>query len=216
MKTIPAPSFWTNHNQLYLVHETETASTFQHGESLRNYLGRGRKAIVVYFLSCLVWWIIMSRVTPGSVLWKTMGIGFDSPFIHIFLFLWAVSMSWPFVFIIYLLVKPQFVVWTFDRVTEKLEHFTANTFGFSDVWYYPFKNIKSIDVTEHIEEDTISSKYYKLSIVFHNGDKFVMSKSDYTPNKQHQAIGHKHHLELAENMRFRVGLRNPTEYEPQF
>ncbi len=209
MRTIPAPSFPNKHWQLYLVHETETTSTFQHGESLRNYLSRARRAMVVYLLFFAMSLVTTRHIFPGSMIWKTMGLGFNSPITHLFLFLSALSMSWPFVFILYLLVKPSFVVWTFDQGARKLEHFTANIFGVSETSCYNFNKIKSIDVTEHIEEDTRSSKYCKLSIFFNDDSKFMMSKSDYTPDQRQQEINYKYHLELAENMRFRIGLPNP-------
>jgi hypothetical protein len=209
MKTLPAPSFLNKHLQLYLVHETETTSTFQYGESLRNYLGRGRKVMIVYLLFFAMSLVMIRYICPGSAIWKSMGLGFNSPITHLFLFLWTLSMSWPFVSILYLLIKPSFVVWTFDQGTRKLEHFTANTFGITETWYYSFNKIKSIDVTEHIEEDTKSSKYSKLTIIFSDDSKFVMSKSDYHPNLRQQEINYNHHLELAENMHFRVGLPNP-------
>jgi hypothetical protein len=209
MKTLPAPSFLNKHLQLYLVHETETTSTFQHGESLRNYLGRGRRVTIVYLLFFTMSLIAIRYIYPGSAIWKTMGLGFNNPVTHLFLFLWSLSMSWPFVFILYLLVKPSFVVWTFDRGTGKLEHFAANIFGVCETWYYSFTKIKSIDVTEHIEEDTRSSRYSKLTIVFYDDSKFMMSRSDYHPDLQQQEINYNHHLELAKNMRFRVGLPNP-------
>lgn len=209
MRTISAPSFSNKHLQLYLVYETETTSTFQYGESLRNYLSRARRAMIVYLLFFATWLVTTRHIFPGSMIWKTMGLGFNSPVTHLFLFLSALSMSWPFVFILYLLVKPSFVVWTFDQGARKLEHFTANIFGISETWYYSFNKIKSIDVTEHLEEDTKSSKYCKLSILCHDNSKLMISKSDYHPDKQQQDINYKHHLELAENMRFRVGLPNP-------
>lgn len=209
MKTLPAPSFPNKHLQLYLVHETETTSTFQHGESLRNYLGRGKRAMIVYLLFFAMSLVIARHIGLGSSIWQTMDLGSNNPMTHIFLFLCALSMSWSIAFILYLLVKPSFVVWTFDQGTEKLEHFTANTFGISENWCYNFNKIKSINVTEHIEEDTKSSKYCKLSIFFNDDSKFMMSKSDYTPDQRQQEINYKYHLELAENMRFRIGLPNP-------
>jgi hypothetical protein len=210
MKTLPAPSFPNKHLQLYLVHETETTSTFQHGESLRNYLGRGKRAMIVYLLFFAMSMVIARQIGLGSSIWQTMGLGSNNPMTHIFLFLCALSMSWSIAFILYLLVKPSFVVWTFDQGTEKLEHFTANTFGISENWCYNFNKIKSINVTEYIEEDTRSSKYCELSIFFNDDSKFMMSKSDYTPDERQQEINYKYHLELAENMRFRIGLPNPN------
>jgi hypothetical protein len=39
--------------------------------------------------------ITIRYIYPGSAIWKTMGLGFNNPVTHLFLFLWALSMSWP-------------------------------------------------------------------------------------------------------------------------
>jgi hypothetical protein len=191
--------------QLILVHNTEIVSSFQAGGSKSIAIQNGWRDVqrkCLFFLGWILFNAIFMRSSFGAI--NTFGL---------FGVFWAMGYYGIAGFIaIYSLFKPRFVVWDFNRTQRQLTKTSVNVLNRTHQHRFSFDRIQSVEVIEHQDSDSEYRKCTELFIRLQNKQEFTLSQSGYSSQPVDQKIALKHHLELAENMRDRIGLANPQEF----
>jgi hypothetical protein len=190
--------------RLELVEEKPSSLTFRQGD-----LGRRaalRKAwldLVEAMVFCLI---------PVAL--------FFSPFPQLARERWAISVpgapaathwvGWMVVLIpiVYTaLIKPCFVVWTFDRQRQRIVRAVTNGIGVELQTFFEFREILSVDVLQRHVPDGRENSYCWL--ILDSGHRVLLSACKTDADKRSKAIILKHHLLVSEQVRDLMQMYTP-------
>jgi hypothetical protein len=195
--------------QLELVRETSQQLTFQRGElSQSAAIDRAlRNAVPKLFglgSFCLIILLLMSRAGVFN------SIGSNPSGVNLFLLLWVMGMCGiPLAIAFYLMLRPCFISWTFDRIERTLRREDVNLFKQKRVKIYRFDEISKIGVAQVEDTDSRASKCCELYLTLTSGREFTISQGYFTRDRRDRAIALQAHRELAELMRNFLGHVTP-------
>lgn len=191
--------------QLILVQNTETVSSFQAGGSKSIAIQNGWQDVQRKWLFFLGW-IFFNAIFMRSSFVAISSFGLFGVF-------WAMGYYGITGFIaIHSLFKPRFVVWDFDQTQRQLTKTSVNVLNRNHQRRFAFDRIQSVEIVEQQDSDSEYRRCTKLFIRLQNKQEFTLSQSGFSSQPVDQKIALKYHLELAENMRDRIGLVNPQEF----
>lgn len=105
------------------------------------------------------------------------------------------------------LVKPCFVVWTFDRTRKHIIRSVTNGVGMELQTFFDFDEVVAVDVLQRYVPNGRETSYCWL--ILDSGHKVFFSSCKTNVDKRSKAIVLKHHLAMAEKMRDALQLYTP-------
>jgi hypothetical protein len=105
------------------------------------------------------------------------------------------------------LVKPCFVVWTFDRTRKHIIRSVTNGVGMELQTFFDFGEVVAVDVLQRYVPNGRETSYCWL--ILDSGHKVFFSSCKTNVDKRSKAIVLKHHLAMAEKMRDALQIYTP-------
>lgn len=105
------------------------------------------------------------------------------------------------------LVKPCFVVWTFDRTRKHIIRSVTNGVGMELQTFFDFDEVVAVDVLQRYVPNGRETSYCWL--ILDSGYKVFFSSCKTNVDKRSKAIVLKHHLAMAEKMRDALQMYTP-------
>jgi hypothetical protein len=105
------------------------------------------------------------------------------------------------------LIKPCFVVWTFDRTRKHIIRAVTNGVGMELQTFFEFREILAVDVYQRYTPGGRENSYCWL--ILDSGHKVFFSACKTGVDRRSKALIRKHHLQIAERMREVMQIYTP-------
>jgi hypothetical protein len=116
-----------------------------------------------------------------------------------------------FSFLIFAYLSPYSAAWVFDSSTRQLRQATHRLLWGQSTRSFPFDSIQEIIVDKAEDSDNEYRICTYIYIVLVSGKAIKLSQSGYFTDAREKAIALKHHQDIAQKMRERIGLKHSTE-----
>ncbi len=170
-------------------------------------LGRKKWRDNTYAVTVWLGWIVIGYMTvfylmPSLAQNRNLAYG-----IHYALnFGLPIGISLYVIYCIYTFSIPCFIMWCFDGSKQKVIQIKTNLFGKQSRLEFDFSQIKKIGIEQHYDGDFTSFECTELYLTLGSGKEFTLSQSSYDCKKENQAIATTYHQEIANKIRFLVGI----------